>query len=131
MLQTICFDVKRVENMFLRHAFWRPQPLSWGRPICTKPLLWRSLAIALTTRSSPSLAALYRLTFLTKCENFSFLVISVPIRRLVEFRGNANYSVFRFLHETTTLAPYSDRIYDPIISIFLGLLEMEFRNKVR
>jgi len=35
------------------------------------------------------------------------------------------------LHETTTLAPYSDRNYDPIICIFIGLLEMEFLNKVR
>jgi len=25
--------VKRVENMFPRHAFCRPVPLNWGRPI--------------------------------------------------------------------------------------------------
>jgi len=98
---------------------------------CTKPLLWRYLAIAITTRSSPSVEALYRCNSWTTSENYSSLAVSVAIWRRAEFRGNANFSLFGFRHETTTLALPSDRNYSPIVTIFGGLTQITFVNKVR
>jgi len=59
MSQTICFDVLRLENVFLLRAFSGPQPPIRAADFGTKCLLWRHLATSVAMPSGPFSVFLY------------------------------------------------------------------------